>query len=223
MNTLREYIREVMEAIPQIQPESQIFCDMDGVLVDFETAVVDLVNHVLDGGSLSGVPLSKGYHKRLRAVINQLGPDWRARSRPDLNIKVVKNFMMGAIGANPGPVFAEMSSHPDAIAELWPFLNSTGHRVILLSAPIRARNEETMSAGEGKKIWAEQLSPPPADIIIAPATQKVEYATTNGIPNILIDDKISTVDAWNVAGGIGILHIPKQSGATIRQLEELGL
>ena len=54
MSLLREYIREVLEAEvkPQVQPESQIFCDMDGVLVDFETAVVAMVNRLLDGEPL---------------------------------------------------------------------------------------------------------------------------------------------------------------------------
>ena len=209
--------------IPQVQPESQIFCDMDGVLVDFESAVVGLVNFVLDGGQLPGVPLSKGYRKRLGRMTDELGPDWRATDRSDLDIKAVRNFMMGAIGANPGPVFAKMSAHPDALSKLWPFLNSTGHRVNLLTAPIRSRSEEVMSAGEGKKIWAERLDPPPADLIVSPASQKVDYATTAGVPNILIDDRLSTVEAWNAAGGIAVLHTPKQSGATIRQLMELGL
>ena len=108
MNLLREYIKEVMETTPQIQPESQIFCDMDGVLVDFETAVVALVNSLLDGGQLEGVKRTKGYFARMSKIQNELGKDWRAQGRPDLDIKSVRNFMMGAIGANPGPVFASM-------------------------------------------------------------------------------------------------------------------
>ena len=47
MNLLREYIKEVMETTPQLQPGSQIFCDMDGVLVDFETAVIALLSSLL--------------------------------------------------------------------------------------------------------------------------------------------------------------------------------
>ena len=223
MNILREYIKEVMETTPQIQPESQIFCDMDGVLVDFETAVVALVNSLLDGGQLEGVKRTKGYFARMSKIQNELGKDWRAQGRPDLDIKSVRNFMMGAIGANPGPVFASMPAHSDGINQLWPFLNSTGRTVNLLTAPISARTGATMTAGEGKVMWAEQLDPPPADIIVTPAVQKMAYAIAGGVPNVLIDDRSSTVESWNNAGGIAVLHAPGGSSATIQRLIELGL
>ena len=57
-NLLREYIRETLQS-PEVQPESVIYCDMDGVLVNFEEAVVNLVNNLLDGGH-TGVERSKG-------------------------------------------------------------------------------------------------------------------------------------------------------------------
>ena len=60
-------------------------------------------------------------------------------------------------------------------------------------------------------------------IIIIPAKNKKEYAVTAGIPNILIDDKPSTVQAWNSAGGIGILHQPGRSAATVSELIRMGL
>ena len=224
MNLLREYIREVMESTPQIQPESQIFCDMDGVLVDFGTAIISLTNDLLDGGSLPGVKRSTGHFVRLRKLQDELGADWRAQARSDLNIKVVRNFMFGSVGANPGPVFAAMPPWPDGVGELWPFLTSSGHVVNLLSAPITARSSAQMTAGEGKVLWAqEHLRPQPADIIITPAVSKVQYAVAGGVPNVLIDDKASTIEKWNAAGGIGILHRPGGSAATVRRLEELGL
>ena len=226
MSLVRQYIREVLEAMPQIQPESQIFCDMDGVLVNFEEAAINLVNNLLDGDrpSTVGVERSKGYEKRLRKVREQLGPQWRAKNRPDLDIKPVRNFMMGIIGANPGPVFAEMKPHMDALTSLWPYLTSSGHIINVLTAPIRASSEDVMSAEEGKELWVSRwLRPSPSAVIMSPAAQKVEYAIIAGVPNILIDDKLSTVEAWNAAGGIAVLHIPKQSGGTIKQLKDLGL
>ena len=39
--------------------------------------------------------------------------------------------------------------------------------------------------------------------------------------SILIDDKSSTIDSWNNAGGIGILHTPKNSSKSINQLMEI--
>ena len=224
MSTLREYIREVMETMPQIQPESQIFCDMDGVLVDFGTAVLTMVNSLLDGEPLEHAPMTQRNADRLQRIRDELGKNWRATVKADLDKKPVRNFMFGAIGMNPGPVYAAMPAHQDAIAKLWPFLSNSGHRVNLLSAPIGTKNLEAMTSEEGKRIWAEQLEPAPAEIIITPATQKSPICHLRRCShNILIDDRASTVDAWNAAGGIAILHIPGQSGATIRQLEEIGL
>ena len=80
------------------------------------------------------------------------------------------------------------------------------------------------TAAEGKKAWAmENLSPPPVEVILSPAKQKAGAATSGGVPNVLIDDKVSTIQAWNDAGGIGVLHIPGGSSATISRLQELGL
>ena len=222
---IREYIREVLEPEPiSVQPASQIFCDMDGVLVNFESAVVDLVNKILDTGEIPGVPSTKGHRKRLGWLRRELGTEWRAASRPDLDIKPVRNMMFSAIGMNPGPVFASMPPWPDALSELWPYITSTGHTVNILSAPIRAREGASSTAGEGKTAWVEEwLKPQPSDIIITPATQKVGFATTGEVPNILIDDKKSTIDSWNAAGGIGILHFPGGSSDTISKLRELGL
>lgn len=221
---LRRYINEVMEIKPKIQPNSQIFCDMDGVLVHFEEAVVGLVNNILDTGEIPGVPSTKGHRKRLYWLQNELGEDWRATKRSDLDLKPVRNLMFSAIGQNPGPIFASMPPWPDALNLLWPYITSTGHTVNILSAPIRAREGAPSTTEEGKIAWIEKwLRPAPSDIIITPAVSKVEYATAGGVPNILIDDKASTVDAWNGAGGIGILHIPGGSSTTVNMLEGMGL
>ena len=222
---LRRIIRESLTGAPAAQPESQIFCDMDGVLVNFEEAIVHLVNSLLDGGIILGVEEpSKSYRKKLRRLQAELGPDWRASSRPDLDIKPVRSFMMSAIGSNPGPIFAEMKPWLDALEILWPFLTGTGRPVNILTAPIRGREGAPMSAEEGKELWVSRwLRPQPIDVIMSPAREKHIYATTNGMPNILIDDKPSTIDSWNNAGGIGILHTPGESAQTVRILGKIGL
>jgi len=223
MELLRKYIKELI-AETAYSPQSQIFCDMDGVLVNFEARLVEYLNSLLDGCSLIGVEPSAGHMKRMRKVQNTLGHDWRAQNRADLDIKIVRNFMMGSLGANPGPVFASMQPWPDAIADLWPYLTSRGLTVNILSAPIQARPGAAMTAEEGKTFWVKNhLRPQPTDIILTPAKSKVDYATTDGIPNILIDDKASTVESWNGSGGLGILHMPGNSTRTIAILKEIGL
>ena len=209
--------------MPQIQPESQIFCDMDGVLVDFQAAAIEMLNDILDGHPPRYAPMSAKNKLRLQRVKDEKGAKWRASKASDLKIQAVKNLMFAIIGSNPGAAYAEMPANMDGVNELWSFLNSTGHQVNLLSAPIGTKNHAALSSEEGKRIWAERLSPAPSEIIITPATQKPQYATASGVPNILIDDRASTIATWNAAGGIAVLHIPKQSDATIRQLRELGL
>ena len=81
-----------------------------------------------------------------------------------------------------------------------------------------------MTAEEGKELWVSRwLSPNPDAVVMSPAREKQRYATTNGVPNVLIDDKLSTIEAWNTAGGIGVHHTPGGSAETVRKLQELGL
>ena len=46
------------------------------------------------------------------------------------------------------------------------------------------------------------------------------YATTNGKPNILIDDYIKNIREWQAAGGTGIHHTDVRK--TISELKRLG-
>jgi len=56
-----------------------------------------------------------------------------------------------------------------------------------------------------KRIWIRaNLNPKPQAIEIT--SNKPQHAVTNGVPNILIDDKGSNVRAWIAAGGIGIKY-----------------
>ena len=51
-------------------------------------------------------------------------------------------------------------------------------------------------------------------------SQKKDYATTKGKPNILIDDYDKNIREWEAKGGIGILHT--DVGKTISELKRLG-
>tara|TARA_R110000824_G_scaffold401596_1_gene613048 strand:- start:108 stop:797 length:690 start_codon:yes stop_codon:yes gene_type:complete len=228
MNLLREYIRglltETVEQISQIQPDSIIYCDMDGVLVDFQTNTIELVDTLLSGESVPGIYGDKRFFQLLDKIKLELGKDFIVSSGADLNLKPVRKFMFYVISMNPGGFYASLPPLPDGAEQLWPYLAESGHRLNILSAPVSGKKGAPMTAAEGKKRWVEEnLSPAPEEVIIMPAAGKPEYATLQGIPNILIDDKASTVRTWNDRGGVGVLHIPGDSNTTISRLRELGL
>ena len=59
-----------------------------------------------------------------------------------------------------------------------------------------------------------------AKIPLVLRSQKKSYATTNGKPNILIDDYDKNIREWEAKGGIGIHHT--DVGKTISELKRLG-
>ena len=75
----------------------------------------------------------------------------------------------------------------------------------------------------GKGLWMinqtkNGLFPSKPKVNYKSAKNKKDFAASN---HILIDDKASTIDSWNAAGGIGILHT--SAANTISQLKKLGL
>jgi len=215
LKLLREIIyRTIQEEKSHI---GAIYCDMDGVLVDFEVGAIELVSMILDGTDDSmWTRRSRSIGKNVKRVLNNFGYDWRPSSRSDLDIKDVRQILMSAISLSPGDFFNSLPPLEDGINDLWPFLNETMLPVHILSAPIEAREGYVMTATEGKQAWCERyLIPAPQSVIITKAVDKPSWAVIDGVTNILVDDKKKTIDEWNALGGIGILHTPGDSRASI--------
>ena len=200
-----------------------IYCDMDGVVADFETGATSLINKHLEQAAIPGwSSASSTMRSSVRKIHRELGPDFRVPQGTDLRSHpAIKRMSYAVIGQDPGGFFLSLPPLPDGTQMLWPFLNSLNMQVNMLSAPITSKTG--MTAEQGKRLWvAEHLNPQPADVIIRSAEEKQSFAIQqDGTPNIIIDDKHSTIEQWNSVGGIGILHTPGDSERTIHILKSI--
>jgi len=73
----------------------------------------------------------------------------------------------------------------------------------ICSSPLRGDHE---GSAKYKKIWIQrELDIQPKQTFIV--SNKAKYAkSSNGMPNVLIDDRGSNISAWEAAGGIGIKY-----------------
>ena len=188
--------------------EYQIYCDMDGVLVD------------LLGGIEEAVGLEEGIDEAVRAAAVQAlrsGELWSDLEKenpkyPELSLGVKEIYK---IISNNADIWAGFPAMADA-DQLWSFISSLNPQPYILSAPWDEQSRQ------GKILWlsglAGNLTPPPSKDKIILTHDKHNYAMDpeTGKPNILIDDMDKYVDPWIAAGGIAIKHT-----STITTLQEL--
>jgi len=60
----------------------------------------------------------------------------------------------------------------------------------------------------------------PRNINLVKRADKQKYATTDGKPNVLIDDYKKNIVEWEAKGGIGVHHT--EVGKTLAELKRLG-
>jgi len=183
----------------------QIYCDMDGVLVDLEEGVIE---------TLGLEDIDEDIRSAAVQIIKS-GLVWQDVAKeniPELNKGVKEIFRIISKNKN---FWANLPLKDDA-QQLWGFLSSLNPEPYILSAPW---DEESR---RGKVLWLSGIAgnldptPPKGKIILThdkhmhainPATKK---------PNILIDDMDKYLMPWKRAGGIAIRHI-----STANTTEEL--
>jgi hypothetical protein len=87
----------------------------------------------------------------------------------------------------------------------------------VLSAPLR---NEPQASIEGKKDWLDQHNPGSSKTARF-TKRKFQYAITNGVPNVLVDDFNYYLRSWADAGGIAVKHSDATTDHTIKQLEKI--
>ena len=188
----------------------QIYCDMDGVLVDFETAAIQQINQDLGDKTILGKKLNK-----LRQKLSELGRDFITikdlhKMDKENRLQAARNYMYSRF-ENDEEFWANLPWMPGG-KELWNYLSKFNPNI--LTAPMQGQGSKS-----GKQRWIENnLSPAPKDIFMS--HEKYNWATDeSGNPNVLIDDFITNTIPWEEAGGQAILHTSVND--TVQKLKSL--
>jgi 5'(3')-deoxyribonucleotidase len=174
-------------------PTYQIYCDMDGVLTDFENRFVDLLRQ-------------EGRKYYSKEVINQVT---RPKHFTTLEGETeFWNFIDNHIGLE---FWSGMNWMPNG-RQLWSFIQP--YNPIILTSPSRQNTSRL-----GKRMWVrEHLTPaPPVEFRFGDA--KSDFANEKAI---LIDDKPSNLQAFAAKGGIALEVKDGEIQSVINALKELG-
>ena len=169
-----------------------IYCDMDGVLCDFDQGYADLTDESTDEANAKG----KSYFWKL----------FREKLK-EKNIKE-KDF------------WANLEWQPGG-KELWTSIKPYTPNILSAPAvDFSLPSDEQLSpeknqAIQGKKEWIAKNLSGVGEEIFVPAPQKATYADPK---SILIDDMKKNIDAWRASGGKAIFHT--STPETLKLLKE---
>jgi len=196
----------------------QLFCDMDGVLVNFEGGVLEHMNQRLQ--ELKDQPDHPDY-KLARSAAKELGGwdvvinKWHiARSDQEGSLKRnyrTRDFMYRLV-EDDVDLWANLGWEKGG-KQLWNYIKDIPGLEIL-SAPMAEGSKV------GKRIWVErELGLPGSKVNLADS--KKPYGEWNGKQGLLIDDRDKYVNEFRAGGGIAIKRNQDDVHNTIRQLQAL--
>ena len=201
----RQYLKEENGVFPY-----QIYCDMDGVLVDFMAGTLEQINKDLKDEAITGKNIDK-----LREKLAMLGRDEITAQDLDKmdkknRLQAARNYMYRRLD-NDEEFWANLP-WAEGGEELWSYISK--FNPYILTAPMKGEGSK-----RGKERWIQKnLNPAPEKIYMS--HEKYKWAAGDeGESNVLIDDfEINTIP-WEKHGGIAILHT--NTSDTIQELEEL--
>lgn len=177
-----------------------LFCDMDGVLVDFTNPAVTACNKAWKEGRISD-SLSRRLEKELQRNYVWAG-DMEYAGPPSIHI------LINVVLKNDYDFWATLPFMTDG-RKLWSAIKD---RATILSKPMLGEG-----CVKGKIKWIQENLALPSDRIIL-ERKKDKYAVTSDMPNLLIDDYDKNVSAFRAAGGLAILH--RNIKTTLRELAD---
>ena len=221
MKLLIENWREYLDGK---EPEFQIYCDMDGVLVDFVNAAVNTVNEDIVDMSIPSHKETGGITTigRVRRALEEEGRSFITKDDIEIKgktkVQKAANSYMYRRVENDFDWWVKLEWMPDG-RELWDYIRV--FNPYILTAPMKQEGSK-----EGKRAWVKKnLQLPngnqPEKVILN--SKKYLYANVGPTMNILIDDMTKNTVPWNEAtkdtDSVAILHTSAKD--TIRQLEGL--
>ena len=196
----------------------QIFCDMDGVLVDLAAGI--LKEAELFFGDIQDEEQKKAKNAVMKIIANKDVMWQKHKDNPKLNKGL--EFIFDLLENNEDFGANKLEPMGDAM-ELWKYISK--HDPIILTAPWKVDDKVDAACVRGKYQWIQKnLDPKPKKIIIAGTeneeskddTSKHRYANPR---HILIDDMNKYINPWKINKGIAIKH--KSTKETIQILERL--
>lgn len=174
-------------------PKYQIYCDMDGVLTDFEKRFVTLLQQ-------------EGPKYYSKAVIGQVT---RPKHFTALEGETeFWNFIDNHIGLE---FWSQMEWMPNGRA-LWKFI--APYSPIILTSPSRQNTSRL-----GKRLWVKDHLVPAPPVEFRFGDAKSDFANEN---TILIDDKPSNLRAFAAKGGKALEVKDGETQSVINTLKQLG-
>lgn len=175
------------------QPVYNIYCDMDGVLTNFE--------------------------KQFFTKLKEVGPDYYSLkdisniSKPkdfedQFGTKEFWNFIDNTIGLS---FWSTMEWMPGG-KELWDFISPYNPQI--LTSPSKHNTSRL-----GKNLWVRDHIDPKPNVIFAYSSDKQRYSNQY---SILIDDKKSNIDQWAAKGGTALRCVYGNINPVIDELKQLG-
>lgn len=192
----RKYLKEANEKFPY-----QIYCDMDGVLVDFGSATSKILNDLINNPEEHQD--NKKLYKAILRAKEEIGEEEITSKHFSFGSphKEIINLMFRALASNKD-YWVEMD-WLEGGKELWDFIEP--YKPIILTAPIKS----TSASKLGKEEWCANHLGKEVEVIVD--EEKWKYAKREGKTGLLIDDRKKNVRLFRDAGGKAILYTDLKS------------
>jgi hypothetical protein len=191
------------------ETQIQIYCDMDGVLVNFEKGAIDYINEDLKDETRIPEKFLKRYRK-LQDKLNELGRDQEVElmdisKDPERRVKAARNYMYERI-QDDYEFWSGLEWMPDG-KQLWDYIKGMTPQIIILTSPMQGNGSH-----EGKKEWVKREL---GSYQVILEENKWKHSGPN---KLLIDDLLKNIKLWVEYGGLVIHH--QNASDSITELKE---